>query len=85
MSKITAIEMNLPMKEEWYAVGHPVSDPTLPKDKNIVTEIKDCTAEYEDGIEFIYEVWVAGQIYKSIVNSPVSVTYEIEGESIEVN
>ena len=85
MRKIKAIEINLPMKEDWYAVGNAVSDTSIPKGKNIVTEIRDATVDGEDVFVSIYHVYVSGQLYKAIESSPVSVTYFMEGESIETN
>lgn len=43
-----------------------------------VTEIKDRTIEYEDSIEFVYEVYIDGQLAFEIINWSVEVEYQIE-------
>lgn len=80
MKRIKSISLNLPMEATGYTVGEPVYEISLSDDLKRVTEIKDCSMEYEDGIEFIYDIYVEDQLYQSIVNSSVSVTYFLDGE-----
>ncbi|MFD1350180.1 hypothetical protein [Oceanobacillus caeni] len=49
----------------------------------IITEIKDMTSEFDDSINVSYDIYANGKLYKTLVNMPVQVTYEIEGESNE--
>lgn len=48
-----------------------------------ITEIKDMGAEFEDSIHVAYDIFANGKLYKTLVNMPVQVTYEIEGEPNE--
>ena len=80
MNKIKAIEINLPMKEDWYAVGCAVNDTSIPKEKNIVTEIRDMSIDPENNYISIFGIYVSGRLYKTIESSPVSVTYFWEAE-----
>lgn len=49
--------------------------------KGDVVEIKDNTKEYEDHIDFIYDVYgSAGNLLKSIINCPVEIKYAVNEE-----
>ncbi len=83
MRGIKSISLNLPMVAECYTVGQKVNDQTLPRDLQKVTEIKDFSRECENSNEYIYDIFVAGQLYKTIINTPVSITYFLDGEVTE--
>lgn len=68
MAKILEVAINLPMHTEVYTVGI-----------YGVSEIKDQSAEFESGTQCMYDVYVEGGLYKSIINTPVTITYELEG------
>lgn len=68
MAEISSITINLPMATEEYRVGQ--AD---------ITEIKDQSMEFENSTEWMYEIYVGGKLYKSIINTPVTITYELEG------
>ena len=80
MKKIKSIELNLPMDNEWYAVGSKVNDKDLPEELQRVTEIKENSIDAESRFESIYQIYVEEQLYKTIENSPVTVTYFLDGE-----
>ena len=76
MNKIESIELNLPMKKEGYTVGQLVVSGG--KAFNI-TDIKDMTIDGENIYIPIYYVYADGKHYKTIENSPVTITYFLEG------
>lgn len=80
MKKIKSVELNLPMNNEWYAVGSKVNDKDLPEELLRVTEIKENSIDAESRFESIYQIYVEEQLYKTIENSPVTVTYFLDGE-----
>jgi|GEM_PF-6102195 len=75
MSSITAIALNLPMATEHYKVG---DTDFVHGAFSEITEIRDVSNEYEDHTDWIYDIYADGKLYKSIVNSPVSITYSLE-------
>ncbi|MFJ8064875.1 hypothetical protein ACIQYS_09600 [Psychrobacillus sp. NPDC096426] len=77
--KIIGLGINLPMATEHFQVG----DKTLTQHGiwKTVTEIKDQSVEYENSTEWMYDIYVEGKLYKSVINSPVTITYSLEVES----
>lgn len=76
MSKITRIDINLPMQSEWYEVG----DKVLQGFENrIITRIVDASLEYPDTFTHIVQVYVdddgASILAKEFINTPMSITY----------
>lgn len=76
MPKIQKINLNLPMHTEEYEIGRNVCDEHGMW--KTVTEIKDQSSEYENSTEWMYDIYVEGKLFKSIINSPVTITYSLE-------
>lgn len=51
----------------------------------LVTEIKDSTLEYEDSVYSQFDIYVNGSLYKSLINMPVQVEYEVKAKGIDTN
>lgn len=79
LPKIIRIDSARPMDGESWEVGKEVGY----KSGVFITEIKDMTSEFDDSINVCYDIYANGKLYKTLVNMPVQVTYEIEGESNE--
>lgn len=77
MREIIMIQPALPMDGQYWNVGMEMEFGSNKK----VTEIKDTSSEFENGIHIQYDIYVEGQLWKSLVNMPVQVTYAFEGES----
>lgn len=77
-NKIIELTINLPMATETYEVGRSYHSSNADE---ICTEIKDASIEWETHIDFIYDIYVNGKLYKSIVNTPVTLTYSLEVDS----
>lgn len=74
-NKIIALALNLPMATEEYHVGDSIR---VNGEIKRLTEIKDMSIEAESRTETMYDIYLEGKLYKSIVNSPVSITYSLE-------
>lgn len=82
MSKIKSLQVNLPMHSERYVVGEAiflnVVTATKEQEHRLVSEIKDMSVEYVDAaLHLIYEIFVDGQLFRRIENTPVTVEYEV--------
>ncbi|ETT84194.1 hypothetical protein MKZ08_08370 [Viridibacillus sp. FSL R5-0477] len=79
MIKINSLQVNLTMHTESYVVGEVpcyITQRVNYKDDLMVSEIKDCSMEYEDSIHPFYEIYANGQLYRRIEYSPVTIGYE---------
>lgn len=77
MTKIKSIALNLPMNDEWYAVGEETY--ISQTEKGMVTAIVDDSISSEQNYVPTYVVYVNERPWKRIENSPVSITYFLEG------
>lgn len=68
---IRAIYINLPMKDESYAVGNPL----YYNDERIVTEIRDNSVDAERNYIPIVEIIVDGQVVKELINTPMTIEH----------
>ena len=75
MTKIVLIELTGYMVAGCWYLGRETSY----KSGKFITEIRDMSMEFEDSIHVAYDIFANGKLYKSIINLPVQVEYEIEG------
>lgn len=72
MPKIIKIESARHMDGEEWEVGQEI------KAGSIITEIKDCSMEFPESIDYQYDIFVNGKPWKSLINMPVKVEYSLE-------
>ena len=74
MTKIVRIELTGYMVAGCWELGRE----TEYKSGKLISEIRDMSMEFEDSIHVAYDIFANGKLYKSIINLPVQVEYEIE-------
>jgi len=74
LPKITKVESARHMDGEGWALGKEI----IYNGGLFVTEIKDMSVEFENGVHVQYDIFINGKLYKSLVNMPVKVEYSIE-------
>lgn len=76
MNKIIQINSARHMDGEEWQVGKEIGY----KSGLFITEIKDTTAEFPDSIEYQFDIYVNDELWKTLINMPVQVEYEIGGD-----
>lgn len=74
MPKIIKLESARHMDGDYWQVGQE----TGYKSGKFITEIKDSSMEYPDSIDFIFDIYVDGKLWKSLINMPLKVEYSTE-------
>lgn len=77
--KIIRIDSAIFMDRSYWMVGEEIKRGLL------VTEIRDSTTEFEDSIYSQFDIYVNGNLYKSLINMPVQVEYEVKVKGIDIN
>lgn len=79
MNKIIKIASALPMDGNEWEVGQEIEFNNSGK---VITEISDMTVDVLD-LAYVpqYNIYVNGKLWKTLVNMPVQVEYELKGES----
>lgn len=79
MSKITRIDINLPMHGEWYEVGGGIASSPHGNgadDKRIITEIlEDSITSDENHVYSLIKIYTDQGLAKEIINTPMTITY----------
>lgn len=77
--KIIRIDSARHMDGSYWMVGEKIKRGLL------VTEIKDSTLEYEDSVYSQFDIYVNGNLYKTLINMPVQVEYEVKVKGIDID
>jgi hypothetical protein len=74
MPRIIKIESARHMDGDSWEVGQEIEY----NSGKIITEIKDCSMEFPDSIDYQYDIFVNNKPWKSLINMPVKVEYSLE-------
>ncbi|MGY4689311.1 hypothetical protein [Salibacterium sp. K-3] len=73
MVEIKRIESARHMDGEYWEIGQEVEGSDSGK---FITEIRDKTDEWPDGIEHEFQIYVNGELWTRLINMPVMVIYK---------
>lgn len=75
MTKIKSLKVNLPGVDELYVVGKRTTNYSG-EFVGVITHIEDHSADTQYSYINIYDIFVEGELYKSIQNTAVTVEYD---------